>query len=236
MAEKRMFAKSVIDSDLFLDMPLSTQALYFHLAMRADDDGFVDNPKKIARMIGANDDSLKLLCSKQFLIPFDTGVVVIRHWKLHNYIQKDRYKETIYQEEKKLLVLPKSGIYQTLDTECIQDVSSLDTQIRLDKNRLDKISIDKSGKPQKHKFGEFNHVLLTDAEYTKLCDDYGKEVADKYIQKVDDYCEMKGKSYKNYNLAIRNTFMSRDNVKPKDDGLKQGEDGFFYDKDGNCYV
>lgn len=236
MAEKRMFAKSVIDSDLFLDMPLSTQALYFHLAMRADDDGFVDNPKKIARMIGANDDSLKLLCSKQFLIPFDTGVVVIRHWKLHNYIQKDRYKETIYQEEKKLLVLPKSGIYQTLDTECIQDVSNLDTQIRLDKNRLDKISIDKSGKPQKHKFGEFNHVLLTDAEYTKLCDDYGKETADKYIQKVDDYCEMKGKSYKNYNLAIRNTFMNRDNVKPKDDGLKQGEDGFFYDKDGNCYV
>lgn len=236
MAEKRMFAKSVIDSDLFLDMPLSTQALYFHLAMRADDDGFVDNPKKIARMIGANDDSLKLLCSKQFLIPFDTGVVVIRHWKLHNYIQKDRYKETIYQEEKKLLVLPKSGIYQTLDTECIQDVSNLDTQIRLDKNRLDKISIDKSGKPQKHKFGEFNHVLLTDAEYTKLCDDYGKEVADKYIQKVDDYCEMKGKSYKNYNLAIRNTFMNRDNVKPKDDGLKQGKDGFFYDKDGNCYV
>lgn len=243
MAEKRMFAKSVIDSDLFLDMPLSTQALYFHLAMRADDDGFVDNPKKIARMIGANDDSLKLLCSKQFLIPFDTGVVVIRHWKLHNYIQKDRYKETIYQEEKKLLVLPKSGIYQTLDTECIQDVSNLDTQIRLDKNRLDKISIDKSGKPQKHKFGEFNHVLLTDAEYTKLCDEYGKEVADKYIQKVDDYCEMKGKSYKNYNLAIRNTFMSRDNVKPirqsESDlykGLTKDEEGFYVDKDGIRYV
>lgn len=91
-------------------------------------------------------------------------------------------------------------------------------------------------KPQKHKFGAFNHVLLTDSEYTKLCEDYGQETADKYIQKVDDYCEMKGKSYKNYNLAIRNTFMSRDNVKPKDDGLKQGADGYYYDKDGNKYV
>lgn len=224
MAEKRMFAKSVIDSDLFLDMPLSTQALYFHLAMRADDDGFVDNPKKIARMIGANDDSLKLLCSKQFLIPFDTGVVVIRHWKLHNYIQKDRYKETIYQEEKKLLVLPKSGIYQTLDTECIQDVSNLDTQIRLDKNRLDKISIDNSGKPQKHKFGAFNHVLLTDDEYSRLCDDYGPATADLYIKKVDEYCEQSGKRYKNYNLAIRNTFMGRDNVKPVKKNTDPGYD------------
>ena len=79
-------------------------------------------------------------------------------------------------------------------------------------------------------------MLLTDSEYTKLCEDYGQETADKYIQKVDDYCEMKGKSYKNYNLAIRNTFMSRDNVKPKDDGLKQGADGYYYDKDGNKYV
>lgn len=98
------------------------------------------------------------------------------------------------------------------------------------------VTVPKSGKPQKHKFGAYNHVLLTDDEYSKLCDDYGKETADKYIQKVDDYCEMKGKSYKNYNLAIRNTFMSRDNVKPKDDGLTKGADGFFYDKDGNCYV
>lgn len=103
MAERRMFSKTIIDSDVFLDMPLSTQALYFHLNMRADDDGFVDSPKRIQKMIGATDDDLKLLIAKSFIITFDSGIVVIRHWKVHNYIQKDRYKETMYQKEKKML-------------------------------------------------------------------------------------------------------------------------------------
>lgn len=103
MAERRMFAKSIIDSDLFLDMPQSTQNLYFHLSLRADDDGFVGNPKKIMRMIGCSQDDIKILISKQFLIPFESGVVVIRHWKIHNYIRNDRYKPTIYTEEKKKL-------------------------------------------------------------------------------------------------------------------------------------
>ena len=94
MAERRMFAKTIIDSDAFLDMPLSTQALYFHLSMRADDDGFINNPRKIQRMIGASGDDLKLLLAKSFLIPFDSGIVVIKHWRIHNYIQKDRYKGT----------------------------------------------------------------------------------------------------------------------------------------------
>ena len=100
MAERRMFAKTIIDSDAFLDMPLSTQALYFHLSMRADDDGFINNPKKIQRMIGACDDDLKVLIVKRFIIPFESGIVVIKHWKIHNYIRNDRYKETVYQEEK----------------------------------------------------------------------------------------------------------------------------------------
>ena len=99
MAERRMFAKTIIDSDMFLDMPLSTQALYFHLSMRADDDGFINNPRKIQRMIGAADDDLKVLVMKRFILPFDSGVVVIKHWKIHNYIRNDRYKETVYKEE-----------------------------------------------------------------------------------------------------------------------------------------
>jgi hypothetical protein len=136
-----------------------------------------------------------------------------------------------------------------LDTECIHDVSSLETQYSIGKNSIDKVSIDKdsidSGKPQKqkHKHGEFKHVLLTDDEYSKLCKDYGQDIADKYIQKVDEYCEMKGKSYKNYNLAIRNTFMGRDNVKPLHrteadlyKGLTKDSEGFYVDKDGNRYV
>ena len=100
MAERRMFAKTIIDSDAFLDMPLSAQSLYFHLSMRADDDGFINNPRKIQRMIGASDDDYKLLIAKNFIICFQSGVVVIKHWRIHNYIQSDRYKETVYLEEK----------------------------------------------------------------------------------------------------------------------------------------
>ncbi len=149
MAERRMFSKSIIDSDIFLDMPLSTQALYFHLSMRADDDGFINNPRKIQRSIGATDDDLKLLIAKQFTIPFESGVVVIKHWRLHNYIQKDRYKPTIYQAEMSQLNIESNGMYDTvvpavsdLDTECIQDVYSLDTQDRVGKDRVGKKSLE----------------------------------------------------------------------------------------------
>lgn len=132
MAKRRMFAMNIIDSDAFTDMPLSTQALYFHLSMRADDDGFLNNPKKIQRMIGASDDDFKVLVAKRFILPFESGVVVIKHWKIHNYIAKDRYTPTVYQEEKALLEIKDNGAY----TECIQDVYSLDTQVRLGKDSL----------------------------------------------------------------------------------------------------
>lgn len=142
MAERRMFAKTIIDSDAFLDMPLSTQALYFHLSMRADDDGFINNPKKVQRMIGAADDDLKVLITKRFIIPFESGIVVIKHWKIHNYIQKDRYKETIYKEEKALLAEKENKAY----TECIHDVYTPDTQVRLGEVRLGEDSLgDDSG-------------------------------------------------------------------------------------------
>lgn len=130
MAERRMFAKTIIDSDAFLDMPLSTQALYFHLSMRADDDGFVNSAKKIQRTIGGNDDDFKILLSKKFIIPFETGVCVIKHWKIHNLIQKDRYKPTLYESEKSKLTLKNNNSY-TLDTECIQDVSKLESQVSI---------------------------------------------------------------------------------------------------------
>lgn len=116
MADRRMFAKTIIDSDAFLDMPLSTQSLYFHLSMRADDDGFINNPKKIQRMIGASDDDLKMLVVKRFIIPFDSGIVVIKHWKIHNYIRGDRKKETVYPKEMSLLLEKENGAY-TLKSE-----------------------------------------------------------------------------------------------------------------------
>ena len=143
MAERRMFAKTIIDSDAFLDMPMSTQALYFHLSMRADDDGFINNPKRIQRMIGASDDDLKLLIAKSFIIVFESGVVVIKHWKIHNYIQSDRYKPTVYAEEKSLLDVKKNKAYTLNTNECIQNVYNTDTQDRLGKVRLGKVRLGK---------------------------------------------------------------------------------------------
>jgi hypothetical protein len=139
MAERRMFAKTIIDSDAFLDMPLSTQSLYFHLSMRADDDGFINNVKKIQRMIGCNDDDIKVLLSKKFIIPFDSGVCVIKHWKIHNLIQKDRYKPTVYEDEKSKLSIKNNNVY-TLDTGCIHDVHKMESQVRLGKVSLVKDS------------------------------------------------------------------------------------------------
>jgi len=111
MADKRMFSKLIVDSDAFLDMPLSTQALYFHLSMRADDEGFINNPKKIMRMIGASQNELAILISKRFVLVFDSGVIVIKHWRLHNIIRQDRLKETVHLEERSGLKLNKNESY-----------------------------------------------------------------------------------------------------------------------------
>ena len=134
MAQRRMFSKKVTDTDVFLDMPLSTQALYFHLNMHADDDGFIDNTKTIQRMIGSSDDDRKLLVAKQFLLPFENGLVVIKDWRVHNYIQGDRYHKTQYINEKSQLVVEENNMY----TKRVQDVSNMDTQVRLGKDRLGK--------------------------------------------------------------------------------------------------
>lgn len=139
MAERRMFAKSIVDSDAFLEMPMSARLLYYDLSMRADDDGFVNSPRKIMKFVGATNDDMNILIARKFVIAFDNGVVVIKHWRIHNYIQSDRYKETNYKEQKALLTLDENKAYKmAMDTPCIQNVSSLDTQVRLEigKNRV----------------------------------------------------------------------------------------------------
>ena len=137
-----MFSKKVTDTDAFLDMPLSTQALYFHLNMHADDDGFIDNTKTIQRMIGSSDDDRKLLVAKQFLLPFENGVVVIKDWRVHNYIRKDTYNQTMYPNELEQLNINDSGQYERQDllpyTERPRDVDETLTQVRLGKDRLGK--------------------------------------------------------------------------------------------------
>lgn len=129
MANKRMFSLSVVDTDKFLEMPISSRLLYYELGMRADDDGFVDNWKKILLFTGLKEDDLKVLITKQFILPFESGVIVIRHWRMNNYLQNDRTKPTIHQEELKQLGLDNSNVYN-LYTECIHSI--------------DKYSIDKN--------------------------------------------------------------------------------------------
>ena len=141
MAKRRMFSLDVIDTDTFLDLPASSQSLYFHLGMRADDDGFVSSPKRITAMVNASGDDLKLLIAKGFIIPFEAGVCVIRDWKVNNYIQSDRYTPSIYIEEKAHLSCGKNGRYSYSDTPCIQNVSKADTQVRGGKERLGKGSV-----------------------------------------------------------------------------------------------
>lgn len=157
MAQRRMFSKKITETDQFLDLPMSTQCLYFHLNMSADDDGFVSNAKTIRRMIGASDDDLKLLMGKEFIIPFESGVVVIKDWKIHNYIRSDRYNETVYKEEKKLLEINENGQYKLdIANNIPNDIPSViptvyqrDTQVRLGKVRLGKDRVVKVNKEDK---------------------------------------------------------------------------------------
>lgn len=145
MAERRMFAKSIIDSDLFLDMPATTQNLYFHLAMRADDDGFVNSPQKIMRMVSCSKNDFDMLVFKNFIIPFDTGICVIKHWRIHNYLRNDRYRPTIYTAEKNQLSLDESKSYTFgIPSGIPDDIPAGDTgKDRLGKDRLGEVRVGK---------------------------------------------------------------------------------------------
>ena len=222
MAERRMFAKTIVDSDSFLDMPLSAQALYFHLGMRADDDGFLNNPKKIQRIVNASDDDLKILIAKSFIIPFNSGVVVIKHWKINNQIKADRYKPTVYVEEKSLLTVKDNNSY-SLDMEkeqnvsrmvpeCIQNGSKVEPQYSIGKDSIGKNSIveDRLDKERentrtepKRIFGEYKHVRLKETEYSKLVGEYGQQMTDDCITFLDEYIEMKGYKAKSHYLCIK---------------------------------
>ena len=226
MAQRRMFAKTIIDSDAFLDMPQSTQNLYFHLSMRADDDGFINNPKKIGRMIGCNDDDLKMLLMKNFVIGFEAGIVVIKHWRIHNYIRGDRYQPTVYQDELKQLEIKENKAYtfkedggMTLGLPNDNHMTyQVDTQVRLGKDRLGKVSKDiVSGKaeppPTRHKFGEYSNVLLTDVQLEKLKSEFSDW--EKRIERLDEYIQSSGKKYKDHLATIRN-WAKKDKTEKKD--------------------
>ena len=211
-----MFTQKIIDSDAFLVMPLSTQALYFHLNMRADDDGFINNPKKIVRMIGASEDDFKVLIAKNFIMQFDSGIIVVKHWKMHNYIQKDRYKPTVYADEKAMLETKENGAY----TLCIQDVYKLDTQVSIGKSRLGEsrvveASADVYGignhddtQPVDNSFsligGELGKgvVLLTEAQQDALLDKLGLDAFNHYVDKLSRFIIEKKATVSNHYSTI----------------------------------
>ena len=219
MAERRMFAKTIIDSDAFMDMPLSAQALYFHLSMRADDDGFVNNAKKIQRMIGASDDDCKLLVMKRFVLTFESGVIVIKHWRIHNYIQKDRYQETVYLKEKATLELTKNKAY----TECIQNVSKVYPQVSIGKDSLVKVSKEECNTPTPFE--------LFIEKYSINCDNYNADFSLIDFDLLDKaFSESKwlqanmtclSNICKQYNKIIGGGF--KDFVKPKETEITDAE-------------
>lgn len=136
MANRRMFSLDVVDTDKFLEMSSGAQSLYFHLGMRADDDGFVSSPKKICAMVGSSVDDLRVLIAKNFLIPFDDGVCVITHWKINNYIRSDRYHNTIYSNHIQALEADEKGVYRLWETNGIPMVYQMDTEVRLGKDSI----------------------------------------------------------------------------------------------------
>lgn len=144
MAERRMFAKTIIDSDAFLELPVSSQLLYFHLSMRADDEGFINKPKTIMRMLGSKDDDMNILIMKKFIIPFESGVVVIKHWRIHNYLQNDRLTPTKYVDEREQLELDENKAYRLNKKPCIQNTGNVYTQVRVVKGSIGKNSIEEN--------------------------------------------------------------------------------------------
>ena len=234
-----MFAMTIIDSDAFIDMPTTARLLYYDLSMRADDDGFINSPKKICRMTGASDDDLKILVMKKFIIPFESGVVVIKHWKIHNYIRKDMYKETKYKDEKATLVLDENKAYTaacdvSVTTPlqlCDESVTSPSTQDRLGKDRLGKESIeieekaDKPPKPPRHKYGQYSNVLLTDEDLAKLKSEFSDW--EQRIERLSSYMASTGKKYSNHLATIRN-WARRDAEKQPSKTQDYGDPEDFY--------
>ncbi|MDU4953680.1 MAG: replisome organizer [Clostridium sp.] len=203
MADKRMFSLKIVDSDLFLDMPLSSQCLYFHLSMRADDDGFVDNPKKIIKIIGANEDDLKILITKRFVIVFERGIIVITHWKINNFIRKDRYKPTMYIEQKQQLHQTENGTYILEQSDGCHLVNQ---RLSSGQPSIDKGRGEQEKQPTSFSFyGEYKNVRLTEEEYHKL-EDKLQAHTDTMIEKLSRYLKSKGTDYKDHYVTILNWY------------------------------
>jgi hypothetical protein len=200
MAQRRMFSPTITESDAFLDMPLSTQALYFHLGMYADDDGFV-NPGKIMRMLGATSDDLKILGVKRFILLFPNGVVVIKHWKINNLVRKDWYRQTQYLEERSTLNVKENGSYTDDSSQGVPFLPHAnENSLTSRQRRLRKDSL--GNNKEKKKFGELKNVFLSDEEMEKLTERFGINTTNKLIFDLSTYIASKGRKYRSHYATL----------------------------------
>lgn len=238
MANRRMFSLSVVDTDKFLEMPATTQLLYFHLGMRADDDGFVSSPRKVLSFTNCTNDDLKVLISKGYIIPFESGIVVITHWKQHNYIQSDRYRKTIHTEERKQLELVEN-VYM-MNPDCIQDESEMEPQYRISKDIVrDRVSISEDKERECINYQLFadmyNEICISFPRLTKLSDSrkkaikarlkqYGMEDFRKLFMMAEESGFLKGQNARNWSASFDWLI--------KDANMAKVLDGNYADKKG----
>lgn len=216
---KRMFNSKIVDSDAFLDMSQTAQLLYFHLAMRTDDDGFVGNPKKIMRMIGSQDDDIKILLAKNFIIGFQSGVIVIKHHRMNNNWDKYNCRRTQYLDEFSQLNIKENGAYTLDKTKGLPAQTEIrlksDENKSLEENRIEENRIEEnrvssrtietdSKKPEKDTFGEMKKVKLTQEEYSKLVERFGEKNTQLLIFELDTYVASKGAKYQSHYATLLN--------------------------------
>ncbi len=204
MAERRMFAKTIVDSDAFLEMPMSARLLYYDLGMRADDDGFINSPKKIMKITGATNDDMNILILRKFIIPFDSGVVVIKHWKIHNYIRSDRYKPTPYTKEISMLEMKENDGYTLKNTNGIPNVYQRDTQDRLGKDSLGKDSLGKGSIILPPPEPKIANEKVFEEEFERLWQNYPNKKGKKEARKKYLLVRKHGTTYEEVSNGLKN--------------------------------
>ena len=218
MAERRMFAKTIVLSDAFLDMPMSARCLYFTLGMVADDDGFVNSPRSIMRQCGASIDDMNILITKRFVLNFDSGVIVIKHWRINNYLRNDRYQATKYVKEKSELEIKKNGGYT----------------LGIPNSGIPRIDKDRIEEECKEEYREIDNYYQPRAResYESIMEDMCLEEEVKPMMwNFIKHCQLNGKTLTNDKLTGILIEMDKQRLSPSEkiEALEKAINGGYYD-------